>query len=34
MPKHGKIYRDALEKIDREHEYPPAEAVALLKEIP
>ena len=34
MPKHGKIYRDALEKIDREHEYAPAEAVALLKEIP
>ena len=34
MAKHGKIYRDALEKIDREHEYPPAEAVALLKEIP
>jgi large subunit ribosomal protein L1 len=34
MPKHGKIYRDALEKIDREHEYGPAEAVALLKEIP
>jgi large subunit ribosomal protein L1 len=34
MPKHGKIYRDALEKIDREHEYAPGEAVALLKEIP
>jgi large subunit ribosomal protein L1 len=34
MPRHGKIYRDALEKIDREREYAPAEAVALLKEIP
>ena len=34
MAKHGKIYRDALEKIDREHEYAPAEAVALVKEIP
>ncbi len=32
MPKHGKAYRDALEKIDREREYAPAEAVALLKE--
>ena len=32
MPKHGKAYRDALEKIDREHEYGPAEAIALLKE--
>jgi large subunit ribosomal protein L1 len=32
MPRHGKAYRDALEKIDREHEYAPAEAVALLKE--
>jgi large subunit ribosomal protein L1 len=29
---HGKQYRDALDKIDREHEYAPAEAVALLKE--
>jgi len=32
MSHHGKAYRDALEKIDREHEYAPAEAVALLKE--
>jgi large subunit ribosomal protein L1 len=32
MPKHGKAYRDALEKIDRDHAYAPREAVALLKE--
>jgi len=31
MPKHGKRYRDTLEKVDRERHYPPAEAVALLK---
>ena len=31
MPKHGKRYRDSLEKVDRERRYPPAEAVALLK---
>ncbi len=31
MPKHGKRYRDDLEKIDRERHYAPAEAVALLK---
>ncbi len=31
MPKHGKRYRDSLEKVDREHRYPPAEAMALLK---
>jgi large subunit ribosomal protein L1 len=34
MPKHGKLYRDGLEKIDREREYPPGEAFALLKELP
>jgi large subunit ribosomal protein L1 len=34
MARHGKTYRDALEKIDREREYPPAEAFSLLKEIP
>jgi large subunit ribosomal protein L1 len=33
MAKHGKAYRDALEKIDRDREYPPAEAFALLKEL-
>ena len=31
MPKHGKRYRDALEQIDRERHYPPAEAVSLIK---
>lgn len=33
MAKHGKNYRAALEKIDRERAYPPAEAIALAKEI-
>jgi len=33
MPKHGKGYRAAREKVDREHEYTPAEAVALVKEL-
>ena len=32
MPKHGKRYRSNLEKVDREHAYSPAEAVAILKE--
>ncbi len=31
--KHGKRYRDAYAKVDREHEYPPAEAIALVKEL-
>ena len=31
MPKHGKRYRQALETIDREQQYPPAEAVKLIK---
>jgi large subunit ribosomal protein L1 len=31
MPKHGKRYRTALETIDREAQYPPAEAVKLIK---
>ena len=31
MPKHGKRYRQNLEKVDREAHYPPAEAVAILK---
>ncbi|MGH2993365.1 MAG: 50S ribosomal protein L1 [Solirubrobacterales bacterium] len=30
--KHGKRYRSAYEKVDRDRRYPPAEAVALLKE--
>jgi large subunit ribosomal protein L1 len=34
MSRHGKAYRDALDKIDREHEYAPAEAFSLLKEVP
>jgi large subunit ribosomal protein L1 len=31
---HGKTYRAAREQIDREHAYPPAEAVKLLKYLP
>ncbi len=31
MPKHGKRYRQNLEKVDRETQYPPAEAVSILK---
>ena len=30
---HGKNYRNAKSLFDREHEYPPAEAVRLLKEM-
>ena len=33
MAKRGKNYRAALEKIDREKSYPPAEAIALAKEV-
>ena len=33
MPKHGKAYVEAKAKVDREHEYEPAEAVKLLKEL-
>jgi large subunit ribosomal protein L1 len=33
VPKHGKAYVDAKSKVDREHEYEPAEAVKLLKEV-
>jgi large subunit ribosomal protein L1 len=29
---HGKRYRQAYEKVQRDHQYPPAEAVALLKQ--
>jgi large subunit ribosomal protein L1 len=32
MPKHGKRYRANLEKVDREHAYPPAEAVRIIKD--
>ena len=31
---HGKTYRQARSQIDREHAYPPAEAVKLLKDMP
>ncbi|HZG49283.1 MAG TPA: 50S ribosomal protein L1 [Thermoleophilaceae bacterium] len=31
MPKHGKRYRTNLEPVDREAQYPPAEAVKLIK---
>ena len=34
MPKHGKRYNEAREKIDREHAYTPLEAVRLLREAP
>src|SRR5438309_5762121 len=33
MAKHGKGYRQAKEKVDREREYTPAEAVALVKDV-
>ena len=33
MAKHGKKYIEAKVKVDREHEYEPAEAVTLLKEL-
>jgi large subunit ribosomal protein L1 len=33
MPKHGKKYRDAREKIDRERAYHPHEAIALVKQV-
>ena len=32
MPKHGKKYLEARAKVDREREYPPSEAVRLVKE--
>jgi large subunit ribosomal protein L1 len=31
MPKHGKRYRDNLQKVDRERHYAPAEAVSIIK---
>jgi large subunit ribosomal protein L1 len=31
MAKHGKKYRDLYARVDREHQYPPAEAVRLVK---
>jgi large subunit ribosomal protein L1 len=32
MAKHGKTFLEARAKVDREHEYQPAEAIALIKE--
>jgi large subunit ribosomal protein L1 len=33
MPKHGKRYRDLLARVDRERQYQPAEAMALVKSL-
>src|SRR5947209_12374511 len=33
MSRHGKAYDEAKKRFDREHEYSPAEAVALIKEM-
>ena len=33
MAKHGRTFLEARTKVDREHEYPPAEAVSLVKEL-
>jgi large subunit ribosomal protein L1 len=33
MAKHGKAYDDAKQRFDREREYPPAEAIALVKQL-
>src|SRR5438270_13382316 len=33
MSKHGKRYLEARERVDREREYPPAEAVSLIKQM-
>jgi large subunit ribosomal protein L1 len=32
MPKHGKRYREQYEKVDREQQYPPGEAIKLVKD--
>ena len=34
MARHGKLYRDAREKVDPEREYSPGEAIALIKSMP
>jgi large subunit ribosomal protein L1 len=34
MAQHGKTYRDALARVDREREYAPADAVSLVKSLP
>jgi len=33
MARHGKSYADARQRFDREREYPPAEAIALIKQL-
>lgn len=33
MAKHGKAFREARQRYDREHEYSPAEAIALVKQL-
>src|ERR1700716_2377308 len=33
MAHHGKTYLDAKQRIDREREYPPAEAIVLIKQL-
>jgi large subunit ribosomal protein L1 len=33
MPKHGKAHNEARQRFDREHEYAPAEAIALVKQL-
>src|ERR1700722_988961 len=33
MSKHGKAYADAKQRFDRTHEYQPAEAIALVKQL-
>ena len=34
MPRRGRLYRERLAQVDREREYTPAEAIALLKSLP
>jgi large subunit ribosomal protein L1 len=34
VSRHGKAYLEARTAVDREHEYPPDEAIALLKQLP
>src|SRR5581483_5296358 len=33
MSRRGKSYQDAREKLDREHEYSPSDAISLVKEL-
>jgi large subunit ribosomal protein L1 len=34
MPRHGRLYRERLAQVDRDREYGPSEAIALLKSLP